>query len=63
MFKVVTYVAADPGWKVRRNRYYVGTCCEQTIGIGLQLGRRAFGLQWRRPYAPTLEHDRTYHLQ
>lgn len=61
MLRFTAYRAADRGWHVRRNRYYVGTCCEQTIGVGLLLGRRAFGVTWRSPIAPTLAHDRAHH--
>lgn len=59
--RFTTYRAADRGWRVERNRYYVGTCCEQTIGIGVLAGTRAFGVTWRSPRAPSLDHDRKYH--
>jgi hypothetical protein len=61
--RFTTYRAADRGWGFRRNRYYVGTCCEQTIGVGFLAGRRAFGVTWRSPRAPSVLHDRLMHPQ
>lgn len=57
----MTYRTADRGFSVARNRYYAGTCCEQTIGIGAVFGMRAFGVTWRSPRAPSLAHDREFH--
>jgi hypothetical protein len=53
--RVTTYRAAPPKcWRLARNRYYVGTAWEQTIGIGVQFGSRALGLTWRSPKAMPL---------
>lgn len=60
--RFTTFRVAVRGWRVRRNRYYVGTCCEQTIGVGALFGSRAFGVTWRSPNAPSLDHDRRFHL-
>jgi hypothetical protein len=61
--RFTAYRAADRGWGFRRNRYYVGTCCEQTIGAGFLAGRRAFGVTWCSPRAPSVAHDRLMHPQ
>lgn len=51
------YRVATPGWRVGRNRYYVGTCCEQTIGVEAVLGAWAYGMTWRSPRAPSPAHE------
>lgn len=59
--RFTTYRVADPGTRFGWNRYYAGTCCEQVIGAGVVFGSRAFGVTWRSPRAPSLDHDRRYH--